>query len=1460
MSGHIFISHSTNDDATVKRLREILEAHNQLTWVDSRRLTGGDDLNATIEANIRNARHFLVVISIDALSSEWVQREVRLALDVAQQRTDGYKVISVVLSGVQPGILDLLFPREPLHIFVEDSPTGLNDAIPHIAAALGLQLPNDWQSGQTVEVEPVEELLLELTDPHIIEHDGVRRAAATAELSYIPAENSREIKSLRYRFTAPLGPVELGEICWYIERYYQWPTGVFKQRAGKTEENLPKWGQALYQAAIGGASAREPLEEWRRKTGSRRFSVQVDAESLEGTPEAEAALFREAASDLLSLPWEILHDGVGYLSQGANGVRVRRRLPNRKPTTTLEADLPIRVLLLSPRPEVDADENPVGYLDHRSSALPLILAVENLGEDLVRVDILQPPTFPALKAALKRGRDERDPYEIVHFDGHGVYDRRVGLGALCFEDPRDSQELGQRLLQLVHAPELAAELREYGVPLIFLEACQTTQATNDPMASVAAKLLEEGVGSVVAMSHSVLVETARRFVEAFYTSLAQGKRVGDAMLAGQETLYDDPYRFKIMGAGNLELHDWFVPVLYQEKDDPQLFTVTVGEAAARLAGERRSQQFGRLPAPPDHHFVGRSRMLLYLERLLEQKQYAVIRGSGGLGKTALATELARWLVRSGRFQRAVFVSVEPQNVQDVTGVLDAIAHQLVSHYTVAQYGNDLDAALQPVERALHDFSTVIVIDNMESVLPDAEGNNPAGVADVTELLNLCQRLLAADDRVRLLFTSRERLPQPFASKKNTVELDRLSESEAIQLVEQVMAEQDWDLPANENATTLEQVAELVEAVNRHPRALVLLAREVRHGLRYTTQTVTQLMATLEAKNRGDRQNSLYASVELSLRRLPDEVRERVNRLAVIHGGANLFVLSQVMGIDTDNAQAVGAMLINVGMAEEQEYSYLRLDPALPAYLKLGQPPEQLAELEATWAEAMQQLVGFLYQQLSQDSRLALRLTLLELPNLMALLDWLSQRLESDRAIAEQVANTAGKIEQLVANLNRPQALSRAAALQERAAAAIPEWGKARFENERLLIERLLQQGQLQPAYEKAQALLEKAQAAGADAYPGVDYDLAMAHSLLGRVLKMGGQAAPALELLVQAQQRFEALGEQGEQMASVALTEQADCLQALGRLDEAAAKYEESIQRGERLNAFRDVAVGKTQLATVRMLQGRYGEAIASHEEARTLFEQQNEPQLVAAAWHQIGMVHQEAGRYDAAESAYRQSLEMFTRTGDRAGQARSLTQLGNLYNDKLNRLEEAVIFYRQAADIFVELGDLRSEGVARNNIANSLHKLKRYDEAREEIRRAIKCYQPFGHAARLWTAFNILHNIETATGNLASAQAAWRQARDAYLAYRQQGGYAQAYGGQLVDHVLGLIAQQQFDEVQALFAQLTNDPKIPDFIKQLIQAVIAILNGSRDLPLADDPALDYDHAAEILFLIERLGSSDAAG
>src|ERR1700712_4962196 len=105
-----------------------------------------------------------------------------------------------------------------------------------------------------------------------------------------------------------------------------------------------------------------------------------------------------------------------------------------------------------------------------------------------------------------------------------------------------------------------------------------------------------------------------------------------------------------------------------------------------------------------------------------------------------------------------------------------------------------------------------------------------------------------------------------------------------------MKQNGWTPPADDAGTTPQEVTDLVDAVQRHARALVLLAREVaRRGVKATTEDLQSLMADLQAKHPGDRENSLYASVELSLRRLTEESREHVRVMAVCQGGIQLAI-------------------------------------------------------------------------------------------------------------------------------------------------------------------------------------------------------------------------------------------------------------------------------------------------------------------------------------------------------------------------------------------------------------------------------------------------------------------------------------------------------------------------------------------------------------------------------------------
>ncbi|MBV9786777.1 MAG: CHAT domain-containing protein, partial [Chloroflexi bacterium] len=786
--------------------------------------------------------------------------------------------------------------------------------------------------------------------------------------------------------------------------------------------------------------------------------------------------------------------------------------------------------------------------------------------------MLTPPTFPVLEQALQRAVEAGQPFDVVHFDGHGVYDREHGLGALCFEDPKDVSKLQNRAMELIDANRLAAIMRDHRIPLVFLEACQSAQIENDPTASVAGKLLEEGVSSVVAMSHTVLVETAHRFVQAFYTELARGSRVGKAMLAGQQMLMADSFRLKIMGAGDLHLQDWFVPVLYQEENDPQLITKLFPEAVQQIQAQQRRLSLGALPDPPSHHFQGRSRELLELERLLVDQPYAVVRGQGGAGKTTLAVELARWLVRTGRFRRSAFVSVE--HISDVRSVIDSLGRQLLPSYSVAPYGEKLEQAIQPIERALRDHPTLIVLDNMESILPDSTGQAPPAAAPFEELFALCQTLLDADTATRILFTSREVLPAPFDHVRRHVNLGPLSREDAIALVSQVMAQEGLTPAAEDPGGTAQEITDLVEAVNGHARALVLLAREVaRRGVRATTENLHQLMADLHKKHPNDRENSLYASVELSLRRLPPEMREQVKVLGVFHSGASLMVWDHVLGIpedDRDTVPRLAMALIDVGLGEDMGYGHLRLDPALPPYLLSQMDKVEQEQARERWAEGMVQLTNFLYTQRSQNVQLAALLTLMELSNLLAMLIWIQ-----DKILPEQVVDLADSVERLFANLGRSQAVSQAMWVRQAAAQHLGEWNHAQFQTEDATFDRLLERGDLQGAYSIAQHLLQRCLSAGETAYNGAAYDLAVAYFNLGRVLNSIGAAEAAIQPFAEAQHRFQKMADMGnrsaELMAVNAIAESGQSWAELGRLDEAAAAFEEAIKRNEKQNAIRNV-------------------------------------------------------------------------------------------------------------------------------------------------------------------------------------------------------------------------------------------------------------------------------------------------
>jgi hypothetical protein len=407
-------------------------------------------------------------------------------------------------------------------------------------------------------------------------------------------------------------------------------------------------------------------------------------------------------------------------------------------------------------------------------------------------------------------------------------------------------------------------------------------------------------------------------------------------------------------------------------------------------------------------------------------------------------ELARWLVRSQQMDRAAFVSVEIDT--NAAAVVNALGRQLVANPKLATKDN-LDAAVQQVERALDEQSTVLVVDNMESLLrPPYAAEDEALAADAAddlrEILDLCQRLCRVGG-TRIVFTSREALPAPFADQRHRIELTRLARDDAVKLVERAL--QQGGVGGRIGDATREAIEDLVAAVQGHARTLALLAQPLRElGVERTRQSLVSLMADMHRRFPKSRDQSLFASVELSLQRLSPENRERVGVLGVFHGELDLDVLRVMMNWEQNDVATLAIELIQTGLATPAPYNHFRLDPALCPYLRARLLPDQRQELETRWVEAMRAFVGFLRQRASQDAQLAATLTLLELPNLMVLLDQVSAAGDPEATI-----DLATKLFGLLQFLGKLRLLEKVGTVRDTAAKLLGEhWSHAQFESHR----------------------------------------------------------------------------------------------------------------------------------------------------------------------------------------------------------------------------------------------------------------------------------------------------------------------------------------------------------------------------------------------------------------------------
>ena len=529
----------------------------------------------------------------------------------------------------------------------------------------------------------------------------------------------------------------------------------------------------------------------------------------------------EAEGALLMLPFEAARLPDDQVLALHPRVRVTRRSAGltREPAPALPGPLKILVAVASP---TDGAGELLDYEREMSTVLAALEGEASIGRAQVR--FLDAATRRDLGRALAD-----DSYHVVHLSGHGTPSAII---LECEDGTADE----------CSARDLAAILVASGrpLPLVTLAACYSATPSTDN-ASLAAALIANGIDRVLAMQSRVTDRYATELVKAVYERLGRDEqpRVGAAVANARQQL-EQQRRSAGPNAGDLAAAEYATATLVVAGADSPILDNTLERVELTVAPVHAVHDL--LPQLSIDDFIGRRSERRELLRLLRDpigRSGAAIVGMGGVGKSALAAQVALRLVNGGWVVAVVSGRLRPEAV--AVAVADAVRNTDAALAEELREAATTEAALPSIRTVLRNHRVLLVLD-------DFEQNLSLGGEQFTEegAAALLAALLSAAKLGRVLITCRYPIPG-FDLRVASLALSPLSPAETGKLLLRLRGL---------SRIAPEERRRIVTAVGGHPRILELVDALVR-----TDTARPTILAKLEA---------LAAEEAVRLRRRPDD--------------------------------------------------------------------------------------------------------------------------------------------------------------------------------------------------------------------------------------------------------------------------------------------------------------------------------------------------------------------------------------------------------------------------------------------------------------------------------------------------------------------------------------------------------------------------------------------------------------
>jgi tetratricopeptide (TPR) repeat protein len=1161
------------------------------------------------------------------------------------------------------------------------------------------------------------------------------------------------------------------------------------------------------------------------------FATALSVASAERRPLLVELRFAGGTDAVAALPWELLHHQDRFLVADTS-IALTRYPEGALPPTEALAELPLRVLLALAEP---VDAAPILSHEARAELMHGLRSLDEAGA--VIVDLLRPPTFATLVEAVRNGG-----YHLLVFYGHGALD------GLLFED-----EYGGGTM--VQASELGAALRNTEVRLALLATGQSAQPGASIWSAVAPALVQAGVPLAIGLQTSLPVDAALAFIRQFALSLAAGKPVVEAVADG---------RLPLTRAGAA----WFVPALYgRPRTDTRLFDL--GQAlpaeTAALRGEMRAvraeiaqlersapQEIAALRAarqrfvdaraalaertpggyaaitsplygvPTNPIFVGRSAELQRVSRALRGTQPVVIWGTGGIGKTALATEVShrqRW-----RFPGGVLWLNCSRPWESLLDRMGGFCGLDMQHVEPAKKDSTVRWALAGLAEGC-----LLVWDNAEAVWDSQL------VRDfVAQLPASCRALITTrEDPDQPMWTVVEVTPLPDAAMAEL--FHRLADAAGVR------ARSPADLAA---------IPLILGRLQGHPQALELVVPQARR------RGLAQVWQDLQKRPL----KGVEAALEASYQRLSELQKRLFARLSVwtIPFGwpAAEALLPNTRDLDDALDTLVQRALIGFDGAR---YSYHPLVHQV-AYEKLRafEEPRRVHRLAAVWLRGKLDDDGGAPEEALEEVDQWERAEAWELfalsaitlvrsvapqgywPDIEARLARAQQavmRYLPDQPMLEAhvlsglagIAHNKGLWDDAILLLTRAEGQYRTGGSLSGLADSLGNLGLAYHAK-----------GEWDKAIEYHRGSLQIAEQLGD--VPGV----ARTYNNLGSVCVNKGEWNRAIEFFKQSSRTMEEIGD-FHGLASV-YNNLGIVYTRKGEWDKAIDLFQQSLRFSERVGDVYVIAKTHANLGIVYTDKSEWNRAIEYYSQSLQTSERFGDIHGVASIQVSLGNVYKEIGEWDRAIEYYSQSLQTNERFRDLHGMAMAYGGLGLVFERK-GEWDKAIEFHQRSLEIAEQIGDVHGMAKCYNNLGLAYHRKRDWDQAIVLWQRSLQSLKQLGDLNGIAMVYNNLGMVHSDRGELEQAMEFYRQSLEISERLGDSSGMALTYGN------LGVVYAGKGEGEQAtrLYQQSLE-------LNEKIGMVDGMAYATVNLGSADYRTGDWDRAIDLyqqsLQILERLGDS----